>query len=337
MERRSRGSDPGSRFRSRLTPYLTEDLLEEILSWLPVKSLTRFKCVKNSWSTATFFQNPSFIAKQQRHRLQTNADLVVASCDLMHLGDCPCILILKMLILKEYALLARRRLWRGRESKVVRYPRVPKCPAHLAIQPSPCNPTGTNAGITQSCNVVHVYDLSTGFWRQIMNSVSIDHSNITLLDYCNFVFLNGVHHWYGSSVTDDNGNHSLPQRDSTVFSFMKELALFNNCLALIVFNACRKIPEKYFNIWVMREYGFEYSWTKKLVVGSLEGIRRPLGFVRNEELILLRDNEDHTVALYIGSQEMKNLQHSGLRNSFYPRCALLYVESLVSLNSGNVF
>ena len=87
----------------------------------------------------------------------------------------------------------------------------------------------------------------------------------------------------------------------------------------------------------MREYGVKDSWTKQLVVGLLEGIRRPRGFVKNEELILLRDNEDHTVALYIGSQEMKNLQHSGLRNSFYPRCALLYVESLVSLNSGNVF
>lgn len=110
-----------------------------------------------------------------------------------------------------------------------------------------------------------------------MNSAAIDHSKITLLDYCNLAFLNGVHHWYGSSVTDDNGNRkyteaivsfdmshevcgliklpngvfskqSLPQQDSTVFSFMKELALFNNCLALIVFNACRKIPEKYFNV-----------------------------------------------------------------------------------------
>ena len=88
----------------------------------------------------------------------------------------------------------------------------------------------------------------------------------------------------------------------------------------------------------MREYGVKDSWTKQLVVGLLEGIRRPRGFVKNEELILLRDNEDHTVALYnIGSQEIKNLQHSGLPNSFYPRCALLYVESLVSLSSGNVF
>ena len=104
-----------------------------------------------------------------------------------------------------------------------------------------------------------------------MNSAAIDHSKITLLDYCNLAFLNGVHHWCGSSVTDDNeavvsfdmshevcgsiklpngvfNKQSLPQQDSTVFSFMKELALFNNCLALIVFNACRKIPEKYFNI-----------------------------------------------------------------------------------------
>ena len=37
-----------------------------------------------------------------------------------------------------------------------------------------------------------------------MNSAAIDHSKITLLDYCNLAFLNGVHHWCGSSVTDDN-------------------------------------------------------------------------------------------------------------------------------------
>ena len=81
-------------------------MLEEILSWLPVKSLARFKCVKNSWSTATFFQNPSFIAKHQRHRSQTNPDLVVVNLDsepwvwALSLHT----LILKMLILiKEYA------------------------------------------------------------------------------------------------------------------------------------------------------------------------------------------------------------------------------------------
>ena len=85
----------------------------------------------------------------------------------------------------------------------------------------------------------------------------------------------------------------------------------------------------------MREYGVEDSWTKQLVVGLLEGIQKPLGFVKNEELILLCDNEDQTIALYnVDSQEIKNFQHLGLPNSFHSRHAWLYVESSVSLNGG---
>ena len=81
--------------------------------------------------------------------------------------------------------------------------------------------------------------------------------------------------------------------------------------------------------------GVEDSWTKQLVVGPLKGIQKPLGFVKNEELILLRDDEDQTIALYnIGSEEIKNFQHSGLPNSFRSRHAQLYLESLVSLNGG---
>ena len=57
---------------------------------------------------------------------------------------------------------------------------------------------------------------------------------------------------------------------------------------------------------------------------------------RDGFLILLRNDEDHTIVLYnIGSQEIKNLQDSGLPNVFCH--AKLYVESLVSLEGGNVF
>nr|POE90526.1 hypothetical protein CFP56_41618 [Quercus suber]POE90527.1 hypothetical protein CFP56_41619 [Quercus suber] len=77
---------------------------------------------------------------------------------------------------------------------------------------------------------------------------------------------------------------------------------------------------------------------REQLVGPLEGIQTPLGFVKNEKLILLREDEDQTIALYnIGSQEIKNFQHSGLPNSFRSRHARLYVESLVSLNALKIF
>ena len=107
------------------------------------------------------------------------------------------------------------------------------------------------------------------------------------------------------------------------YSRMETLALFNNCLALIiVFNVNCTIPKRYFNIWVMREYGVEDSWTKQLVVGPLKGIQKPLGFVKNEELIILRDDEDQTIALYnIGDRKSTRLNSSHITPSRMPSSA----------------
>ncbi|XP_050278435.1 F-box/kelch-repeat protein At3g23880-like [Quercus robur] len=64
--------------RSRFN--LPQDLLEEILSRLPVKSLIRFKCVKKSWSN--LLQNRNFIAKQHYNRCsQTHPSLLAESLD----------------------------------------------------------------------------------------------------------------------------------------------------------------------------------------------------------------------------------------------------------------
>ena len=91
------------------------------------------------------------------------------------------------------------------ESKVVPYPKLPKCPARLAIKPPPANPIaryafghdhnsndykvlrivnykGASERNQQSRNLFHVYSPSTGSWRQIMNT-PIDHSNIIIPDF----------------------------------------------------------------------------------------------------------------------------------------------------------
>ena len=90
------------------------------------------------------------------------------------------------------------------------------------------------------------------------------------------------------------------------------------------------MTEKYFDIWVMREYRVEDSWTKQLVVGPLLGIHRPLQFSKNGMLLLVGD--DGAIALYnIGSKEIRNLQIPEFPEPFIPREAMVYVESLVSL------
>ena len=60
--------------------------MEEILSWLPVKSLFRLRCVQKSWST--LFRNPTLIAKHLLHH-QTKTEsptLLVMSSDSMRYG-----------------------------------------------------------------------------------------------------------------------------------------------------------------------------------------------------------------------------------------------------------
>ena len=75
------------------------------------------------------------------------------------------------------------------------------------------------------------------------------------------------------------------------------------------------MTEKYFDIWVMREYGVVDSWTKQLVVGPLLRIHRPLPLAKNGELLLLGDHYTHNALLKynIGSQEIKILQPTSFK------------------------
>ena len=111
----------------------------------------------------------------------------------------------------------------------------------------------------------------------------------------------------------------------------KVFSVFNDCLAFAVYKEyTMTMTEKYFDKWVMREYGVEDSWTKQLVVGPLLGIHKPLQFSKNGMLLLVGD--DGAIVLYnIGSKEIRNLQIPEYPEPFIPREPMVYVESLVSL------
>ena len=207
---------------------------------------------------------------------------------------------------------------------------------------------------------VHVYKLSTESWTQLVNT-AIHVSKIISINRFEAIYLNGVHHWVGFMNNGDinelggdwdpqvivcfDMNHEVfrvIRFPDDVFQRLrylelvdvstmeKTLAVLNDCLAFIVYNDESTLTEKFFDIWVIREYGVEDSWTKQLVVGPLLGIKEPLGFARNGEL-LLRGGDEAIVLYNIDSQEMKNLQCGG-----FPSTAMIYVESLVSFPSGNL-
>ena len=58
---------------------LPEEVVEDILSRLPVKSLKRFSCLNESWSTC--FQNSCFIAKHHHHSSKKNPSILVCGLE----------------------------------------------------------------------------------------------------------------------------------------------------------------------------------------------------------------------------------------------------------------
>ena len=117
----------------------------------------------------------------------------------------------------------------------------------------------------------------------------------------------------------------------------KVFSVFNDCLAFVVYEEyTMTMTEKYFDIWVMREYGVEDSWTKQLFVNPPVPITCPVRFYGNGELLLFDKN--WAMVLYnIGSQEIRILQCTGYPNTSLPLELIDYVESLVSFTGGNVF
>nr|XP_023904831.1 F-box/kelch-repeat protein At3g06240-like [Quercus suber] len=412
--------------RLRFRPSLPEELLEEILSWLPVKSVFRFRCVQKSWTT--LFQNPTFVAKHLLHQ-QTkteNPSILVQSFELLGYGfslrlypdvddavrivdlskdlglpqleprSIEMISCINGIICINGSCLARGGggfnnvfvLWNPaiRERKIIRCPSPPQCPAPAHFL-SPYSfraffafgydqysndyklvrivtyykdsPPTQNSLFRDSYNFFHVYSLNADSWTQVIDT-TIHRSNLRLLSY-RAMYFNGVNHWFGYF---DNGRiNELGQNcdreiilsfdmSHEVFRIMrmpdvfrklkypvdsvssmrrnKVFSVFNDCLAFVVDKEYTlTMTGTYFDIWVMREYGVEDSWTKQLVVGPLLGISRPLYFSKNGVLLV---GYDGAIVLYnIGSKEIMKLQVPEFPNSLTPKQAMVYVESLVSL------
>jgi hypothetical protein len=87
-------------------------------------------------------------------------------------------------------------------------------------------------------------------------------------------------------------------------------SVLNNCIAMIVYDIQETVTEKIFDIWVMREYGVKVSWTKQFVIRPLSGIQFPLGFAKNDELLLV-DNSGQLVSYNSNAQEIMSLQVRG--------------------------
>ncbi|CAA2957254.1 F-box CPR30-like [Olea europaea subsp. europaea] len=88
------------------------------------------------------------------------------------------------------------------------------------------------------------------------------------------------------------------------------------------------------DIWVMKEYGVEESWTQLLSVGSPSILSfwkslvclKPLAYSKNGEKVLLNCDEKRLVWYDLITKTTRNVNISGLPDKFYPEVC---VESLV--------
>jgi F-box interacting protein len=107
------------------------------------------------------------------------------------------------------------------------------------------------------------------------------------------------------------------------------LSVYCNSLALFL-----EIKQS-LNIWVMKEYGVEYSWTKVCTYavsgfGYYAAAPRGIAFRRSGEVIL-EDLKEQLVSFDLESQKSKDLGITGYGYTF----ADSYVESLVLLDKPN--
>ncbi|KAM7497889.1 hypothetical protein LguiA_022303 [Lonicera macranthoides] len=158
------------------------------------------------------------------------------------------------------------------------------------------------------------------------------------------VFMNGQVHWIGYRRIRPSGVCCfllLFDMRREVFSEMElpeslvhetplsiSVALLGESLSVMECNICVQL--KGCTIWIMKEYGSVWSWSKLYSIIDLGlGFLRILGLRKNGDLLLASDHD--LVSYNSDGQNIKNLGVSSTIDSFH---ATSYVESLVLLKEG---
>jgi len=103
----------------------------------------------------------------------------------------------------------------------------------------------------------------------------------------------------------------------------------SDTIGLIVYS--RGLLDKFFDVWVMKDYCAEESWIKQYSVGSVPVIYKLVGFCGSNQF-LWKDRNKRLVLYEAENENRRYLQFNEKGDSM--RTAR-YMESLVSLQRGN--
>ncbi|KAL6222151.1 hypothetical protein ACLB2K_005546 [Fragaria x ananassa] len=199
-----------------------------------------------------------------------------------------------------------------------------------------------------------VYHLNSNSWKKLSDPL-LDHAYLySLQDFNTDTYVNRNVHWL--AFEPDHAGHccgwyilsfdmvgevlakiELPADlriycDETLYV----VAVFNESLSLIVYPRTpdrlrrERSYTKCFDIWVMKDYGNERSWTKEFTTGPVEDADRLLGIWRNGEFLIKHKN-GYTISYDPVTQKMEQLCFG---EGLYLNKSCIYSESLVSV-TGN--
>ncbi|XP_004294845.1 PREDICTED: F-box protein CPR30-like [Fragaria vesca subsp. vesca] len=188
-------------------------------------------------------------------------------------------------------------------------------------------------------SIAQVYSLARGSWG-VVHTLPL----CVTSGYWVQVFVNGALHWpaYNKQyfvltfdvASESFGEINLPMRFQSNFPEDLMLSASGDRKSIALFHSMRwnNKGDYFLDIWVMKEYSEEQSWTKLLVL-SLQGPERSpaeaLCFKRSGEVILVRLDSLELVSLDLVSKQFKALGISG--GQF---CSVhCYEESLVLLDT----
>ncbi|XP_059452369.1 F-box/kelch-repeat protein At3g06240-like [Corylus avellana] len=185
--------------------------------------------------------------------------------------------------------------------------------------------------------LVEIYKLRTRAWR----SLKAPGPPYAIITWFISVFLNGALHWPAYTPAHQGTFHNLivsfdmedetfcevamPKSLQGVEDLTVAVAVVDGLLALV---PCNKYGmAKIHSVWVMKEYGVEESWTKLYGIDNGEGVNRVIGFTKNGEALLIKNEKLFSYSPC--TQQTLDLHIGGISLLF---SLDTYVESLVPVN-----
>ncbi|KAL6195344.1 hypothetical protein ACLB2K_030963 [Fragaria x ananassa] len=349
-------------------PHLPMEIIREILAWLPVKPLCRFRCVSKSWNSLTF--DPKFVkmhfnkALEHEDVLYQRRRVLVSDCysgefysfsldeflnsddidnvggddenhellvtEVSRVGNFRGSSVFYSNALMLFGSNERFLLFNPetRESKVV--PVFPKLGQWSSFD-------GMLYGFgfdpsNQDYKMFGVYSLKTGYWRVIEKAYPYQ----CVPNGVQGKLLNGGIHWLVYRNHRDVSSMVLlsvvlAEEEVREIPLPPHFHIRGGDVYLSVFRDCLCMILGYGEeVWVMKEYGVRESWIKiRISIPLCEWVHS--GFRKKYyDLLLLEDVENKLVLLNFDKNTFRNLSICGVPEVGY---AVVYLESLVSPNN----